>query len=464
MGWLDVSGHFAEHESAFAYKRVIGAAWLACAVVLGLGYATEIYATLIGRFSIDLHFELFRLDGETNIPSAFSAMMLFSVAVQMFTAGGRERHLRRPTAWGWTLLGVIFIYLGIDEIFGLHEAFIYASFLPRFDAFFHFRWVILGIALVVIVATVFFPFLLRLPRITAIRLFLAGAVYVTGALGFEMIGGYISEHFGERSVLYVLETTIEESLEDIGIVLALRCLILHLAVVLPPSPQPVTVLRSRLLVWIALLGLLVLLAGGYVETNLRQHAADFFKITTENGLIAMAIAAVLILDVWFAVALSRNRRASMSSTRYGWIGLAVTTTVVAVALIAPVPSLMDPMLAALLPDQPGSARWLILGLALAVVAIVLAGLLLGGLGRKSTQRLVAALLVLCVGLVLGQAGVARIVELNGGKTILHLIVVAMARALQMLGAILLLRAILFERQTSLFQPAATAAANASKSG
>lgn len=467
MGWLDTTGDLAEHESAFAYKRAIALAWLGCAVVLLLGYGTELYAAIRGMFSVDLHFELFRLDSEANIPSAFSAIMLFTVAAQMFAAGNRERALGRRTALQWTILGAIFIYLGIDEVFGLHEVFIYASFLPRFDAFFHFRWVILGIVLVVTVATVFFPFLLRLPRITAIRLFIAGAVYVTGALGLEMIGGYISETFGERSVPYVIATLIEESLENIGIVLAFRCLILHLAVVLPPPPPGVVVLRSRLLAWVSLLGLLALLVGGYAEANVARSGAGFFSISAPFSLVAIAIAAVLLLCAWLALALSRAPSASRPASHNGWIMLAIACLLIAASAGASANTLLDPLLASLLSGQPASARWLAFAVGAALIIVVLAWPLLKSLEGGAARRLLSAALVLFGGLLLGQSGVGLVEELKGSGTISHLIVISMARALQMLGAVLLLRALLFERQRSaanVSQPAATAAAKASNNG
>ena len=189
-----------------------------------------------------------------------------------------------------------------------------------------------GIIVVATVATVFFPFLLRLPRITAIRLFIAGAVYVSGALGLEMIGGYLAETFGQRSVPYVIETLLEESLENIGIVLAFRCLILHLAVVLPPPPPGAVQLRSRLLVWIYFFGMLVLVGGGYAEANVARSRAYFLTISASFSIVAIAIAAVLALCVWNALALSRAPSEAELSKRRGWINLALAGLIVAVAV------------------------------------------------------------------------------------------------------------------------------------
>jgi len=462
-----MTGDLAKHESAFAYKRTITAAWIGCAVVLLFGYGTELYAAMHGMFSVDLQFQLFRLDSEANIPSAFSAGMLFAVAVQMFTASKRERALHLRTALPWSFLGVIFIYLGIDEIFSLHEIFLDSSFLPRFDAFFHFRWVILGIILVATVATVFFPFLLRLPRITAIRLFIAGAVYVSGALGLEMIGGYLAETFGQRSVPYVIETLLEESLENIGIVLAFRCLILHLAVVLPPPPPGAVRLRSRLLVWIYFFGMLVLVGGGYAEANVALSRAYFLTISASFSIVAIAIAAVLALCAWNALALFRAPTEAEPSRRTGWISLALAGLIVAVAVATNAGALLDAWLAAFLPHQVVLTRWIAFGVIAAVLLTFVIRSPLGSLDGAGSRRIALAVIVIVSGLLLGQAGVGLAEEFKGDGRTTRLIVMAMARALQMLGALMLLRALLFERQRSAAtssQPAVTAAANASKSG
>ncbi len=56
-----------------------------------------------------------------------------------------------------------------------------------------------------------------LPKRTAALIFLAGTVYVAGALGLELVGGIISDRGGRPSLIYELVAATEELLELIGI-------------------------------------------------------------------------------------------------------------------------------------------------------------------------------------------------------------------------------------------------------
>ncbi|HRC44905.1 MAG TPA: hypothetical protein PLT27_12705, partial [Nitrospira sp.] len=72
------------------------------------------------------------------------------------------------------------------------------------------------------------PFLLSLPRHVMYRFVSAGAVYVAGCVGLEMLGGMRFEQFG-KDPLYIAFATLEELMEMTGIVLFIRALILYLS-------------------------------------------------------------------------------------------------------------------------------------------------------------------------------------------------------------------------------------------
>ena len=81
----------------------------------------------------------------------------------------------------------------------------------------YFSWLIVLIPIVVILGIYFLKFLQHLSKETRNRFLLAGFLYLAGAVGIEMVGGYYSNHFGEDNMNYVLIVHLEEMLEMIGI-------------------------------------------------------------------------------------------------------------------------------------------------------------------------------------------------------------------------------------------------------
>ena len=67
-----------------------------------------------------------------------------------------------------------------------------------------------------------------LPDPTRLRLIIAGMVYVTGALGMELVGGWHWDTFGGGDTLgYGAITTVEELLEVTGLALLIYALVFH---------------------------------------------------------------------------------------------------------------------------------------------------------------------------------------------------------------------------------------------
>ncbi|WP_417309621.1 hypothetical protein [Devosia sp.] len=102
----------------------------------------------------------------------------------------------------------------------------FGGWLPDSGGIFHFKWVFIAAPMVIVVGLAFIPFLLRLPRATAIRLIVAGICYVGGSFGMEMVAGVIVSN-AEIGPVYLISMCIEETLEIVGAVLALRAVMLH---------------------------------------------------------------------------------------------------------------------------------------------------------------------------------------------------------------------------------------------
>ncbi len=160
---------------------------------------------------------LFDLDVESNIPTFYSAFMLMvaSILLGVITYASK----RVGEAWiAWGGLSLIFMFLAFDEIASIHERFIEPmQSLMDATGFLRYAWVVpYGIA-VVIITGLYSGFLLRLPRRTMKLFLLSGAIYVSGALGFELLGGKYASLYGTQDLSFALICTVEETLEMVGV-------------------------------------------------------------------------------------------------------------------------------------------------------------------------------------------------------------------------------------------------------
>ncbi|SEJ31060.1 hypothetical protein SAMN05192553_103175 [Cyclobacterium xiamenense] len=118
---------------------------------------------------------------------------------------------------GWLGLALVFVFLPLDEATQIHEFFI-GYFRNDFglSGYFYSAWIIpYGVALVVL-ALVYIPFFNRLDRSMFLSMAVSGAVFLSGAIGMEMFGGYTMDNEG-FGLGYMLFYTMEETLEKRGV-------------------------------------------------------------------------------------------------------------------------------------------------------------------------------------------------------------------------------------------------------
>lgn len=72
-------------------------------------------------------------------------------------------------------------------------------------------------------------FLRKLPSETAFYLRLSGSIFVSGAIGFEMLGGKIVSENGKGTLIYVMFYTLEEFMELLGVVLFIFTLLRYMS-------------------------------------------------------------------------------------------------------------------------------------------------------------------------------------------------------------------------------------------
>lgn len=229
-----------EHRQAAAYGPVrITFALQPRSVVRALLWTIAILVTLstVGRLIVGSLepgtykglgelLKRFDLDWERNIPTLFSSLLILSCALLLFYIAASSRRASDRWARHWAFLALVFVYLVVDEAASLHEMLI-LPLRKRFDLApaFHYPWVVPAFVCVVVFGLVYLPFIRALRGRTRWLFLSAAAVYVGGALGMEMVCGYMFVEYGEQSLAYLVAMTLEETMEMTGMVIFLYALL-----------------------------------------------------------------------------------------------------------------------------------------------------------------------------------------------------------------------------------------------
>jgi hypothetical protein len=170
----------------------------------------------------------FNFDEEANLPSLYSSLALGFCAYLLSLVATIKKKVKGKYARQWKALAFIFLYLAVDEMCSIHELLIpILRGAMHTSGLLYFPWVIPAFFLVIIFLIVFRKFILALPNKTKVQFILAGAIYIFGALGMELIGGYIADNYGYNTV-YGIASTIEELLEMFGVVIFINALLNYL--------------------------------------------------------------------------------------------------------------------------------------------------------------------------------------------------------------------------------------------
>ncbi len=169
---------------------------------------------------------LFNLSSEKNIPTWFSSILLLSCAILIVIITSQKINNNDKYLFHWKLLGIVFLYLSIDESAAIHEKI--SGILQNtlhLSGYLKFAWVIPALIIVIILGIGYFKFFLSLPSRTRVTFTIAASLYIIGALIFEFFEGqYVSIH-GWDTFTYTIIWTVEEMLEMIGLTIFLYGLI-----------------------------------------------------------------------------------------------------------------------------------------------------------------------------------------------------------------------------------------------
>jgi hypothetical protein len=189
------------------------------------GLSVEIWKYVFHLPKVELVYFL-GLSYEKNLPTWYVSCLLLICALQLVFIASVKRKAMAPYVWHWWFLAAAFFYISLDETSTLHE---HASSWFDFDGVLHFGWVIPAGIVVTIIGLSYIKFLTHLPRTTRWRFVTAGAVYVGGALGVELLLGYWTDMAGTHNIVYGLIDLIEEGMEILGVTLFLIALADYIA-------------------------------------------------------------------------------------------------------------------------------------------------------------------------------------------------------------------------------------------
>ncbi|HEY9740431.1 MAG TPA: hypothetical protein V6C90_08060 [Coleofasciculaceae cyanobacterium] len=203
-------------------------------VVLGL-ISTNLVVRFTEYFKLDYPFngtmaQLFNVDYEQNFPALYSVSALLFCAILLATIAYIKKKDGDRYVRYWTALSIIFLFLSLDEAISLHER----TMEPlqsalKASGFLYYAWVIPGGIFVIICLLSFLPFIRHLPAKTRRLFLISGALFVSGALGMEMVSGYHHYLYGKENIVDAMLTTFEEFLEMLSIVVFIYTLLSYMS-------------------------------------------------------------------------------------------------------------------------------------------------------------------------------------------------------------------------------------------
>lgn len=166
------------------------------------------------------------VDDESSLPTWFSQFLLLGVAGLAWLAAKFDDGAKRKA---WRLVGLIALLLSIDEVGGIHEFVLQSAYLVYYTVLNHTRaidpwWLLLPLILTV-GGWLLWWLAKTLPAKVIKQFILGGAVFMSGAVGFELFGNDINKFsFMYQGVI----AGIEESMEMFGTVIVIYSILSYI--------------------------------------------------------------------------------------------------------------------------------------------------------------------------------------------------------------------------------------------
>jgi hypothetical protein len=233
---IEPSQHFERYKIHISPKKILQFIMVVIVILSFISFVIKLPDNLQINYPYRSSLvKAFYVDSEKNVPSLFSVTLLFFDSFVLAIIAHLKRIAKHANLGHWLGLSTIFFFLAMDECFSFHELLVS----PLHDALhvhgglLTFSWVVGGGIFVLLFLLSYTRFTFKLPAKTR-RLFItAFALYVGGAIGLEMIGGNLADLYGFESLPYLIETTVEESIEMLGAAVFLYALLSYLKSQLP---------------------------------------------------------------------------------------------------------------------------------------------------------------------------------------------------------------------------------------
>lgn len=166
---------------------------------------------------------------EGNLTTWFSAMLLLISSILLGVIASANHQQEKPYVKHWSAFAGIFFLMSLDEAARIHELTIepLRSLLGT-SGIFHYAWVLIAIPFLFILLVTYWKFIRDLQKRSRLLFIISGVVYVTAAMGMDMIVGYFISSGSSPRLLEPILITIEELGENLAIVLFIYTLLSHI--------------------------------------------------------------------------------------------------------------------------------------------------------------------------------------------------------------------------------------------
>jgi len=169
---------------------------------------------------------MFDLDMERNVPTLFSSLILAMSAFCFYLLANNVSEIAQKKRPYWLGLSGVFLFLSFDESAKIHENL--GDYTEQFvdaSGYLHYPWVISYSILVLVLGALYIKFFWKMEKKVFLSFMLSAFIFLSGAIGFELLGAKESSLNGTESLLYSIFYTIEESLEIFGVIYLLWILL-----------------------------------------------------------------------------------------------------------------------------------------------------------------------------------------------------------------------------------------------